>query len=228
MAPDKENKSSSKNKSLNEPSAFTRFRKDWIEPVLIAFVLAMIIRSFIMAPFKIPSGSMEDTLLVGDQLMAVKFTYGFRIPFGDSFIVRFSDPKPGQVIVFKYPRDPSKDFIKRCIAVAGQSVEIKDKKVFVDDVEIALPKHVKFLESASYPIHMGARDNMEKFTVPEDHMFMMGDNRDNSNDSRFWGFVPYENIVGKAVIVWWSWNHDVPMYDVLHRVRWGRIFNLIR
>ncbi len=209
-------------------SGFKRFQKEWIEPILIAFVLAMIIRSFIMAPFKIPSGSMEDTLLVGDQLMALKFTYGLRIPFGDRFFVRFSDPKQGQVIVFKYPRDPSKDFIKRCIAVAGQTVEIKDKKVFVDGEEFLLPEHAKFIENSIYPANMGPRDNLEKITVPEGHMFMMGDNRDNSNDSRFWGFVPYENIVGKAVIIWWSWNHDVPMYDLLHRVRWTRIFNLIR
>jgi len=207
---------------------FTRFRKDWIEPVLIAFILAMIIRSFIMAPFKIPSGSMEDTLLVGDQLMAVKFIYGFRVPFANKFIVRFRDPKPGEVIVFKYPQDPSKDFIKRCIAVGGQTVEIRDKEVFVDGVKFELPKDAKFIDSQVLPRQYGPRDNLQPQTVPKGHMFVMGDNRDNSNDSRFWGYVPYENVIGKAIIIWWSWNHDAPMYDLLHRIRWSRYFRLIR
>jgi len=213
----------------NEPvSGFTKFRKDWIEPVLIAFVLAMIIRSFIMAPFKIPSGSMEDTLLVGDQLMAVKFTYGFRMPFANKFIVRFSDPKPGEVIVFKYPQDPSKDFIKRCIAVGGQTVEIRDKVVFVDGVKQDNPKYCKFIDPQILPAEYGPRDNMPPETVPEGYMFVMGDNRDNSNDSRFWNYVPYENIIGKAVIIWWSWNHDAPLWDMLHRIRWSRFFMLIK
>jgi len=208
--------------------AFTKFRKDWIEPILIAFVLAMIIRSFIMAPFKIPSGSMEDTLLVGDQLMAIKFTYGLRVPFANKFIVRFRDPKPGEVIVFKYPQDESKDFIKRCIAVAGQTVEIRDKEVYIDGTRLELPEHVKFIDQQILPATYGARDNLPPTLIPEGHMFMMGDNRDNSNDSRFWGFVPYENIIGKAVIIWWSWNRDAKMYDIVHRIRWSRYFKLIK
>lgn len=209
-------------------SGFHRFRKEWIEPILIALVLAGIIRSFIIQPFKIPSGSMEDTLLVGDQLMAAKCIYGLRVPFGNSFIVRWSDPSPGDVIVFQYPDDPSIDYIKRCVAIAGQTVEIRDKQLYIDDQPISLPEHAKFMDSRSLPGNIGPRDNFGPVTIPEDHMFMMGDNRDNSSDSRFWGFAPYENIKGKAFIVWWSWNGDAPLYDLIHRVRWGRIFNIIR
>jgi len=220
-----------KKKGSKKPGSekgFTRFRKEWIEPILIAFVLAAIIRSFFMAPFKIPSGSMEDTLLVGDQLMAVKIVYGIRIPFAGKFLVRFRDPKPGEVIVFKYPEDPSKDFIKRCIAVGGQTVEIRNKEVYVDGVKREHPEHAKFIDPHVLPAHLGPRDNMPPTKVPEGHMFMMGDNRDNSNDSRFWGFVPYDNIIGKAVIIWWSWNHEVPLYDIVHRIRWTRYFDIIR
>ena len=213
----------------NKPvSGFTKFRKDWIEPIIIAFFLAAVIRSFIIQPFKIPSGSMEDTLLIGDQLMALKFSYGIRLPFINKFIVRFRDPKPGEVIVFKYPQDPSKDFIKRCIAVGGQTIELHDKKVYVDGELQKFPDHIKFIDNHMLPLYMGPRDNYESETVPEGQMFMMGDNRDNSNDSRFWGYVPYKNIKGKAVIIWWSWNNEVPLYDFVHKVRWNRIFKLIK
>ncbi len=207
-----------------KPGGFTRFRKEWLEPIVIAFALAFLIRSFVLEPFKIPSGSMEDTLLVGDQFMAAKFLYGIRMPFGGSFLVRYNDPSPGDVIVFKYPEDPSKDYIKRCVAVEGQTIEIRDKEVFVDGVRQDIPEHAKFTDSLTY----GRRDNMPPTVVPDDCMFVMGDNRDNSHDSRFWGFVPYENIVGKALFVWWSWNTNVPLFDLLHRARWSRFFTLIR
>ncbi|MFC1693932.1 signal peptidase I [Candidatus Latescibacterota bacterium] len=209
-------------------SGFTRLRKDWIEPIVIAFLLASVIRSFIIQPFRIPSGSMEETLLTGDQLMAARIVYGIKLPYTNKFIVRFRDPKPSEVIVFKYPMDPSKDFIKRCVAVGGQKLEIRNKKVYVDDKLQEYPESIKFIDSHIYPPHIGPRDNYGPITVPEGHMFVMGDNRDNSNDSRFWGFVPYDNIKGKAIIIWWSWNHDVPLYDIIHRVRWPRIFNIIR
>ncbi len=217
-------KSAEKNKSL---SGFTRFRKEWIEPIVIAFFLAALIRSFIIQPFKIPSGSMEDTLLVGDQLMAVKFTYGIKIPFTNHFVLRFRDPKPDEVIVFKYPKDPSKDFIKRCVAVGGQEVELRNKELYVDGVPKTLPTNGKIIDRNILSANMGPRDNFGPIIVPEGKMFVMGDNRDNSNDSRYWGFVPYDNIKGNAVIIWWSWNKEVPLYDVIHRVRWGRILKRI-
>lgn len=214
-----------KSKSL---SGFSKFRKDWIEPFVIAFLIAAVIRIFIIAPFKIPSGSMEDTLLVGDHLMAVKFIYGIKLPFTKKFIKRFRDPKPGEIIIFKFPSDPSKDYIKRCIAIGGQTVEIRNKDVFVDGKHVNLPEHAKYLTMNKFSPSHASRDNYRPQIVPENHMFVMGDNRDNSNDSRFWGFVPYDNIKGKAFIIWWSWNRDVPLYDVIHRVRWSRFLSLIR
>lgn len=214
--------------NIKQRSGFAAFRKDWLEPILIAFVLALVIRTYIVQPFKIPSGSMEDTLLVGDQLLALKFLYGTEIPFTGTTVMRMSDPQPGDIIVFKYPEDPSKDFIKRCIAVGGQTVEIHDKKVFVDGSEQDLPAHAKIVDRTVYPARLGPRDNYDSFTVPENTVFVMGDNRDNSNDSRFWGVVPVENIKGKAFLIYWSWNREQPLYDVFHRIRWNRFFTLIR
>jgi signal peptidase I len=201
-------------------TGFKKFRKDWLEPVIFAFLLAAVIRSFVIQPFKIPSGSMENTLLVGDQLMALKFTYGLKIPFTNTFILRFRNPTPGDVIIFKYPVDPSKDFIKRCIATEEQKVEIINKTVYVNGKVQPLPRNAKFID-------LMPRNNYGPIVVPKNHMFVMGDNRDNSKDSRFWGFVPYDNIKGKAWIIWWSWNNKVPLYDLLHKVRWNRIFMLI-
>lgn len=224
------------------PGGFARFRRDWIEPILIAFVLTVFIRTFFFQQFKIPSGSMEDTLLVGDELIAVKFLYGTKLPFvagsptcakytlgcPPNLIFKIRDPKPGDIVVFKFPQDPSKDFIKRCIAVGGQTVEIRDKEVFVDGVRQPLPRHGKHIDSTVLPAQFGPRDNFGPRTVPPGAMFVMGDNRDNSNDSRFWGFVPYENIKGKAVVLYWSWNTDALLYQINRKIRWGRLFTMIR
>jgi signal peptidase I len=207
---------------------FNQIRRDWIEPILIAFLFAALIRTFIIQPFKIPSGSMEDTLMVGDQLVAAKFLYGTQIPFTKKKILKFRDPRPGDIIVFKYPEDPSKDFIKRCIAVGGQSVEICNKEIFVDGVLQKVPSHAKFIDPSILPGQFNKRDNFPLTRVPPGMVFMMGDNRDNSNDSRFWGFVPVENIKGKAEFLYWSREQDTPLYDVAHLIRWGRLFTMIR
>ena len=209
-----------------ELSGFARFRKEWIEPILIALLLAGLIRTFIFQPFKIPSGSMEDTLLVGDQLMATKFLYGIKIPFVDKRVMKIRDPRPGDIIVFKYPKPPHKDFIKRCIATGGQKVEIKDKVVFVDGLPQNLPSYVKFVDNHVFPgSPTMPRDNLPEIIVPDGYFFMMGDNRDNSNDSRFWGFVPHENIIGKAQFLYWSWDKNGSFLD---KVRWDRILSIIR
>lgn len=208
--------------------SITRFRRDWLEPILIAFLLVVLIRTFLFQPFKIPSGSMEDTLLIGDQLIAMKFLYGTRIPFGGSTIWKIRDPRPGDIIVFRFPGDPSKDFIKRCIAVEGQTVEIKNKEIYVDGKKLNPPPHSKFIDTTVLPAQFGPRDNLSPQYVPAGNMFVMGDNRDNSNDSRFWGCVPYRNIRGKAAIIYWSWNHDVPLAQLYKKVRWKRLFTIIR
>ncbi len=218
----------SSSRAKKEMSGFTKCRKEWIEPILIALILAVLIKTFVIQPFKIPSGSMEDTLLVGDQLVVVKFLYGTKIPFTGKRILKIRDPRPGDVIVFKYPEDPSKDFIKRCIAMGGQTIEIKNKQVFVDGVKQKLPVHAKFIDHTMYPSRFGPRDNDPPFVVPPGHVFVMGDNRDNSNDSRYWGPVPMKNIKGKALFLYWSWNGETPVYDLLHRIRWNRLLTPIR
>jgi signal peptidase I len=207
---------------------FSRIRRDWIEPILIAFIIAAIIRVFIFQPFKIPSGSMEDTLLVGDQLIAVKFIYGMKIPFFKNPVLKIRDPKPGDVIVFKFPQDPSKDFIKRCVAIGGQTVEIEDKKLYVNGLQQHLPKHAKFIDPAVLPGEYGPRDNYGPTKIPEGCVFVLGDNRDNSNDSRFWTFVPVENIRGKALLIYWSWNDEARLYNIFKRIRWNRLFHPIQ
>lgn len=220
----------SKSKQTNgkKYSGFKKFRKDWLEPIIIALVLVVIIKTFIIQNFKIPSSSMEDTLLVGDRLFALKFIYGTRIPFTNYRILKIRDPKPGDVIVFKYPEDPSKDYIKRCIAVGGQTIEIRDKKVYVDGEIQKFPEHAKFIDHNILPMRLGPRDNLPLIKIPEENIFVMGDNRDNSNDSRYWNFVPYENLKGKALFLYWSLDPDVPVYDIFHKVRWKRMLNIIK
>ena len=224
-------------KGTKVQSGFTKFRKEWIEPILIAFLLAILIKTFVVQPFKIPSGSMEDTLLVGDQLIAVKFLYGTKIPLSEKRILKLRDPDPGDIIVFRFPDDPSKDYIKRCVAVGGQTIELRNKEIFVDGVKQKFPVHAKTIDPTIYPSHVGPRDNSKPFEVPPGQVFVMGDNRDNSNDSRYWGTVPVENIRGKALLIYWSWNRDGPgdvgriqrvKWKLLHGVRWSRFFAMIK
>jgi signal peptidase I len=221
-----ENNPQETTKTTSEPGGFTRFRKEWLEPILIAVVMVVVLKTFIVQNFKIPSGSMEDTLLVGDRLFASKFIYGAELPFTHFRIFKVRDPRPGDVIVFKYPEDPTKDYIKRCIAVAGQTVEIRNKQVYVDDVLQKTPETIKYIDDLIMTDQ--PRDNMPKRTVPTDMLFAMGDNRDNSYDSRYWGFVPYENLIGKALFIYWSVDPNVPVRNILHKFRWNRMFEGIR
>ena len=171
---------------------------------------------------------MEDTLLIGDYLFAAKFTYGTKIPFTNKRIFKFSEPQQGEIIIFKSPIEPKIDLIKRCIAVGGQRIEIRDKQVYIDGEPFDLPEHGKFIDPRINPPEIPGRDTIEPVVVPEGMLFMMGDSRDNSKDSRFWGFLPEENIKGKALFLYWSWDHDVPFTDIFHKVRWERIFDIIR
>jgi signal peptidase I len=207
---------------------FTKFRKEWLEPIIIALILVVFIKTFLVQNFKIPSSSMEETLLIGDRLFAVKFLYGTKIPFTKKNILKIRDPKPGDVIIFKYPLDPSTPFIKRCVAVGGQTIEIKDKVLYVDGVKQEYPEHVQFIDPTVLDSRFGVRDNYPLTEIPEGNFFAMGDNRDNSNDSRYWGFVPYENIKGKAMFIYWSLDDEYPIYNVIRKIRWNRIFDLIR
>ena len=190
--------------------------REWAEAIVIALVLALFIRTFIVQAYKIPSGSMEDTLLVGDHLLVNKFLYGTRIPFTDKKILAIREPARGDIIVFKYPNNENVDYIKRVIGLPGDVVEVKDKKVYVNGKKLDEPYTV-FKDKDIIPRKLQPRDNYGPVTVPEDSLFMMGDNRDRSYDSRFWGFVRLEKIQGKAFIIYWSWDGDDSW------VRWDRI-----
>jgi signal peptidase I len=292
----------------------------------VALGIALVIRAVVIYPFRIPTGSMEDTLLVGDFLLANKFVYGvrspdwigipytkigFKIPFFRT--PGFRRPQAGDVVIFKYPRDITLNYIKRCVAVSGDTVRVRDKKLTVNGA--AFPdapegKHIYDLyppdwaEYSIFPPGAGNRDQYGPVRVPAPgdtfrftettrplwferlqvmlyegnrlqlasrgeripltvenlsewpaafsrvsasdvfvngepleglvyavksrHYFLMGDNRDNSLDSRYWGFLPERLVVGEALVIYWSWDNEVPMYRLFSKIRWGRLLNLIR
>ncbi len=197
-----------------------------IEAILVAIILALFIRTFAVQAFKIPSGSMKQTLQIGDHILVNKFIYGVKIPYLETTIIPIKKPSRGDIIVFKYPENPDLDYIKRVIGVARDVVEIRNKQVYINNKRI----------NDSFSIHMdphifsagiSKRDNFGPVTVPEDSLFVMGDNRDNSTDSRFWGFVNLKAVRGKAFMVYWSWNKN-NSDSVLNYVRWNRIGNILR
>ncbi|MBI5048734.1 MAG: signal peptidase I [Deltaproteobacteria bacterium] len=225
--------------------------RETIEAIVIALVLALIIRTFVVQAFKIPSSSMEPTLLIGDHLLVTKFIYGIPVPLTSSKILSFKEPKSGDVIVFEFPNNPEycrgfgstikqrivntierkdvwqlitddcKDFIKRVVAVEGDTVEVKDKKVYINGKPLENNRGVN-MDPTIYPRENEARDNFGPYTVPKDSVFVMGDNRDRSFDSRYWGSVKLEEIKGKAFIIYWSWDGSGQW------VRWRRFANIIR
>ncbi len=197
-----------------------RIFQEYAEAFVVAIILAIIIRAVLFQAFKIPSSSMEPTLLVGDHILVNKFIYGLRVPFTDARFPRFTDPARGDVIVFIYPEDRTKDFIKRIVGVAGDTIEIKNKHLFVNGKESPNP-HSVYRSRDIYPGDVIPRDNLRPIKVPPGKLFVMGDNRDYSHDSRFWGFVPVEDVKGKAFIIYYS----APNFSA---VRWDRFFKLIR
>jgi signal peptidase I len=221
------------------------FYKEWIEPFLIAAVVALFIRQFGVEAFKIPSGSMKPTLTIGDHLLVNKFVYGPRIPFTDTRIFNGKDPKRGEIIVFKYPEDESKDFIKRVVGLPDDKIEIKNGKLFINDQPLPIVETGEYVDKEQrfgkeYDIkaklleeqlgtvkheiqylHDQSGYNFGPRLVPKESVFVMGDNRDNSQDSRFWGFVKYNKILGRALIIYWSWD------GADRWIRWERIGTLI-
>ncbi len=199
--------------------------REYLEAIVLAVVLTIVIRGLVVQAFRIPSGSMEDTLLVGDFLFVNKMVYGSEIDvgFGGNRLLyhRFPairDPRPGDIIVFRFPDDPARDLIKRCVAVGGQQVEIRDKVLYVDGKAREEP-YVIHKDPRVLPREANARDNFGPIVVPRGHLFMMGDNRDNSHDSRFWGSLPRGLVKGKAMFIYWSWDGDrrLPRFDRLLR-----------
>jgi signal peptidase I len=194
--------------------------REYAESIIMAVILAMIIRTFVVQAFKIPSGSMEDTLAVGDHILVNKFVYGTKIPFADKTVLKLRDPRRGDVIVFEYPEDPSKDFIKRVIGTPGDEVEVKNKRVYVNGTLYDNP-HEVHKEKETIPKEANPRDFFGPVKVPADSYFVMGDNRDRSYDSRFWGFVKRGRIKGLAFIKYWSWDSEK------FNVRWKNIGKFI-
>ena len=190
--------------------------REYAEAAVIAIILALFIRTFVVQAFKIPSGSMEPTLLIGDHILVNKFIYGIKMPFTRIGLIPISEPDRDDVIVFIYPVDPGKDFIKRVIGLPGDRIEIIEKRIFIngkpyDDrygsyTEISGKEGGISLEKA----HFGP------VIVPEKHLFVMGDNRNHSYDSRFWGFVPQKSVKGKAFIIYWSWPHWKRFLHLIH------------
>jgi signal peptidase I len=182
-------------------------------------LLALVIRQCGVQAFTIPSGSMMDTLLVGDYILVNKFLYGAELPFSDTHLPGFRKPERGDIVVFKYPNDESRDFIKRIIAVGGDTVQVQDNRVRLNGRPIEEP-YVRPGSIATVPSgHCGYLYGCEPLVVPPGSYFVMGDNRDNSQDSRYWGFVRREKIRGKAFLIYWSWNGES------HWPRWSRLGN---
>ncbi len=199
--------------------------REYVESLLIAALIAFVVRGFVIQAFRIPSGSMEPTLLIGDHLLVSRLSYVMKIPFTDIVLLHLGTPRRGDIIVFRYPEDRTKDFIKRVIGKEGDVIEIRNKVIYLNGQKMRDP-HAHFAEDRIIPGAYAPRDSFGPITVPKDSYFVMGDNRDRSLDSRFWGFVKTEDLVGRALIIYFSLD-SVPE-DVLHYVRWNRIGGLIR
>lgn len=200
-----------------------KFIKEYLEPIVIAILIALFIRAFIVQAFKIPSSSMEPTLQVGDHILVNKFIYGIKIPFVDTKYFKLKSPQRGDIIVFIYPKDRSKDFIKRVVATEGESVEIIRNKIYINDKLLDDPWG--HYEKGSWLKYLQPMEHYGPTVIPKDSLFVLGDNRDNSQDSRFWGFVNVNAVRGKAFIIYFSWDQNAE--NLLEKIRWVRFGKLI-
>ena len=222
--------------------------REYFESIVIAVILALFIRTFVVQAFKIPTGSMENNLLVGDHLLVNKFVFAPTVSPIERAVLPIDPVRRGDVVVFKYPEEPDRDFIKRVIGLPGETLELREKKVYIDGKPLDEP-YVHFLSPPSTGAsEFAAYDVRERYgpvTVPADQYFVMGDNRDNSQDSRYWGFLPRHYVKGKALMVYWSYEAERGAYEedglgatirnvasvVTHfftRTRWSRLFHQIR
>jgi signal peptidase I len=197
----------------------SKFR-EYVEAIILAIVIALFVRTFVIQAYKIPSGSMKPTLQIGDHILVSKFNYGIKLPFLRTTLIPVGAPQRGDIVVFIYPEDRSKDFIKRLIGVPGDTIEIRNKKIFLNGLPYS-DKHGVYVDNLVIPGAVQPRDNFGPVTVPEGSLFVMGDNRDESYDSRFWGFVSQKDVLGKALIIYWSWNQEE------HWIRWSRIGGIL-
>jgi signal peptidase I len=226
--------------------------REYFESLVIAVILALFIRTFVVQAFKIPTGSMEPNLLIGDHLLVNKFVFGPSRTALERMVLPIDEIRRGDVIVFKYPEEPERDFIKRVIGLPHDTIEVRAKRVWINGQRIDEP-FVYYLEppppedseaareSSTGPerYYDTAGDLRERYgpvTVPADHYFVMGDNRDNSQDSRYWGFLPHANIKGRALVIYWSYDADSAGVDgplsiltsFFTRTKWNRILHQVR
>jgi len=216
-------KKKDKKEKVEEPKTLIEKIKEYFESIVIALVIALFIRAFFIQAFKIPSSSMVPTLLVGDHLLVNKFIYGTHIPFTDKVIWRITKPKRGDILVFKCPVDVDKYYIKRVIGLPGDTIEIKNKVVYINGKKMHDPWG-RHYDPTIYPRSANPRDNFGPYTVPPDSYFVMGDNRDSSFDSRFWGVVDYKYIRGKPLIIYFSWDSNAKSW--LKKIRFNRFFKI--
>jgi signal peptidase I len=239
-------------RSETSPARRKSLLREWTEYLVTLVIMVFFIRVTTVEAFRIPTGSMEDTLLVGDFLLVNKFIYGIRTPdwIGVPFTkIGFHIPstrlpgmkrvRSGDIIVFKYPLDPTLNYIKRCVAGPGQTVEIRERQLYIDGQVFPNPPHSKFTNSQALPPNVRERgifappgakwnhDNYGPITVPPGHYFVMGDNRDNSADSRYWGFLKDDDVVGQALVIYLSWNKNVPLSTFWDVIRWNRMAAMI-
>jgi signal peptidase I len=219
--------------------------REYFEALVTAVILALFVRTWVVQAFKIPTGSMENNLLIGDHLLVNKFVSGPGPTSLERALLPVRDPKRGDVIVFKYPDEPERDFIKRVIGLPGETLELRNKKVYINGQPLDEP-YVHFLEPATEGevTQFDVRERYGPVRIPEGQYFMMGDNRDNSQDSRYWGFLPRHYIKGKALMIYWSYESGPEEYvdsglgatirrlfsvetHCITRTRWERIFNQI-
>ena len=216
--------------------------REYLESIVVAVILALFIRTFAVQAFKIPTGSMESNLLIGDYLLVNKLVYSPSAGDWESRIFGKKRIERGHVVVFKFPETPEKDFIKRVIGLPGESIEIRARKVYVDGKPLDEP-YVQFLDPPQEPQEraVSPRDFYGPQIVPPGHLFVMGDNRDRSHDSRFWRFLPIDQVKGRALLVYWSYEasrEEFQRTGVVNwvkdtasapfRARWGRLFKVIR
>ena len=202
--------------------------REYFESICVAVILALFVRTFIVQAFKIPTGSMENNLLIGDHLLVNKFVFAPTMTRLEETLLPIDPIRRGDIVVFKYPEEPERDFIKRVIGLPGETLELRKKRVYIDDTLLDEP-YVHYLvppdedEGGDFDV----RVRYGPVTVPPGHYFMMGDNRDNSQDSRYWGFLPQEYVKGRALFVYFSFGEASGLSSLVTGVRWNRILHQI-
>jgi signal peptidase I len=204
--------------------------REYFESIVIAVILALFIRTFVVQAFKIPTGSMEPNLLIGDHLLVNKFVFAPTVSGGERALLPIRDVRRGDVVVFKYPEDPERDFIKRVIGLPGETIELKNHRIHINGVPLDEP-YAHYLPRGAGGVAEttsdDVRENYGPAVVPAGAVFAMGDNRDNSQDSRYWGFLPVQNIKGRALMIYWSFDGEDGSLNPVTQTRWARLLHQI-